>query len=89
MPQDGKRRYPVGRRGRGPHAADPLCAQKALEMGHRIIIVVNKIDRPDARLDEVGDEVLEPLLDLDARRSSWKARLFSVPGAQAPLPLPV
>ncbi len=40
--------------------------QKALEMGHRIIIVVNKIDRPDARLDEVGDEVLELLLDLDA-----------------------
>ena len=40
--------------------------QKALEMGHRIIIVVNKIDRPDARLDEIGDEVLELLLDLDA-----------------------
>ncbi len=40
--------------------------QKALELGHRIIVVVNKIDRPDARLDEVGDEVLELLLDLDA-----------------------
>ncbi len=40
--------------------------QKALEMGHRIIVVVNKIDRPDARLDEIGDEVLELLLDLDA-----------------------
>lgn len=40
--------------------------QKALEMGHRIIIVVNKIDRPDARLDEVGDEVLELLIELDA-----------------------
>lgn len=40
--------------------------QKALELGHRIIIVVNKIDRPDARLDEVGDEVLELLMDLDA-----------------------
>ncbi|MBQ7981363.1 MAG: translational GTPase TypA, partial [Oscillospiraceae bacterium] len=40
--------------------------QKALEMGHRIIVVVHKIDRPDARLDEIGDEVLELLLDLDA-----------------------
>lgn len=40
--------------------------QKALEMGHKIIVVVNKIDRPDARLDEIGDEVLELLLDLDA-----------------------
>ncbi|MGN0666487.1 MAG: translational GTPase TypA [Huintestinicola sp.] len=39
---------------------------KALELGHKIIVVVNKIDRPDARLDEIGDEVLELLLDLDA-----------------------
>ncbi len=39
---------------------------KALEMGLKIIVVVNKIDRPDARLDEIGDEVLELLLDLDA-----------------------
>ena len=42
------------------------CFPKALELGHKIIIVVNKIDRPDARLDEIGDEVLELLLDLDA-----------------------
>ncbi len=40
--------------------------QKALEMGHKIIVLLNKIDRPDARLDEIGDEVLELLLDLDA-----------------------
>jgi GTP-binding protein len=40
--------------------------QKALEMSHRIIIVVNKIDRPDARLGEIGDEILELLIDLDA-----------------------
>ena len=39
---------------------------KALEMGLKIIVIVNKIDRPDARLDEIGDEVLELLLDLDA-----------------------
>ena len=35
-------------------------------MGHKIIIVVNKIDRPDARLDEIADEVQLLLLDLDA-----------------------
>ncbi|MDR0946454.1 MAG: translational GTPase TypA [Ruminococcus sp.] len=39
---------------------------KAIEMKHPIIVVVNKIDRPDARLDEIGDEILELLLDLDA-----------------------
>lgn len=40
--------------------------QKALELKLKVIIVVNKIDRPDARLDEIGDEILELLLDLDA-----------------------
>ena len=40
--------------------------QKALELGHKIIFVVNKTDRPDARNAEVVDEVLELLLDLDA-----------------------
>ena len=40
--------------------------QKALELGHKVIIVVNKIDRPDARLEEVTDEALELLMDLDA-----------------------
>ena len=40
--------------------------QKALELGHPVIIVVNKIDRPDARVKEVVDEVLELLLELNA-----------------------
>lgn len=40
--------------------------QKALELGHKIIVAVNKTDRPDARNHEVVDEVLELLLDLDA-----------------------
>ena len=39
---------------------------KALELGHRIIVVVNKIDRPDARADEIEEEVLELLMDLEA-----------------------
>ena len=40
--------------------------EKALEMGHQIIVVVNKIDRPDARPLEVVDEVLELLIELGA-----------------------
>ena len=32
---------------------------KAMELGHKIIVVINKIDRPDARLEEVEEEVLE------------------------------
>ena len=40
--------------------------QKALELGHRVIVVINKIDRPDQRVHEVVDEVLELLLELDA-----------------------
>ncbi len=40
--------------------------EKALEMGHKIIVVVNKIDRPDARPLEVVDEVLELLIELGA-----------------------
>ncbi len=54
--------------------------QKALEMGHRIIIVVNKIDRPDARLDEVGDEVLELLLDLDASEEQLESPIIFCSG---------
>ena len=50
----------------GPMPQTRFVLQKALEFGHKIIIVVNKIDRPDARLSEIGDEVLELLLNLDA-----------------------
>ena len=50
----------------GPMPQTRFVLQKALEMGHRVIIVVNKIDRPDARPMEVVDEVLELLMDLDA-----------------------
>ena len=39
---------------------------RALELGHRVIVVLNKIDRPDQRIHEVVDEILELLMDLDA-----------------------
>ena len=50
----------------GPMPQTRFVLQKALELGHKIIIAVNKIDKPDARLNEVVDEVLELLIDLDA-----------------------
>ncbi len=54
--------------------------QKALEMGHKIIVVVNKIDRPDARLDEIGDEILELLLDLDASEEQLESPVLFCSG---------
>ena len=50
----------------GPMPQTRFVLQKALELGHKVIVVVNKVDRPDARPLEVVDEVLELLLDLDA-----------------------
>ena len=40
--------------------------KKALELDLKVIVCINKIDRPEARPDEVVDEVLELLMDLDA-----------------------
>ena len=40
--------------------------EKALALGHRVIVVINKIDRKDARVNEVIDEVLDLLMDLNA-----------------------
>lgn len=50
----------------GPMPQTRFVLQKALELNHKVIVVINKIDRPDARVDEVVDEILELLLDLDA-----------------------
>ncbi|HPE15823.1 MAG TPA: translational GTPase TypA [Oscillospiraceae bacterium] len=50
----------------GPMPQTRFVLRRALELGHRVIVVINKIDRPDARVHEVIDEVLELLLDLDA-----------------------
>ncbi len=50
----------------GPMPQTRFVLQKALELNHRVIVVVNKIDKPDARIEEVEEEVLELLLELDA-----------------------
>jgi GTP-binding protein len=55
----------------GPMPQTRFVLQKALELGHKVIVVVNKIDRPDQRIDEVCDEVLELLLDLDATQEQF------------------
>ncbi len=50
----------------GPMPQTRFVLSKALELGHRVIIAINKIDRPDRRIDEVVDEILELLMDLNA-----------------------
>ena len=50
----------------GPMPQTRFVLSRALELGHRVIVVVNKVDRPDQRVHEVIDEVLELLMDLDA-----------------------
>ena len=50
----------------GPMPQTRFVLEKALELNLKVIIVINKIDRPDARLDVVADEVLELMLDLNA-----------------------
>ena len=50
----------------GPMPQTRFVLQKALELGHKVIVAVNKVDKPDARVHEVMDEVLELLLDLNA-----------------------
>ncbi len=50
----------------GPMPQTRFVLEKALALDLKVIIVINKIDRPDARLDVVADEVLELMLDLNA-----------------------
>ncbi len=50
----------------GPMPQTRFVLQRALELNHRVIIVINKIDKPDARLGVVEDEILELLFDLNA-----------------------
>ena len=50
----------------GPMPQTRFVLQRALELNHRVIVVINKIDKPDARIHEVEDEVLELLMDLGA-----------------------
>src|SRR5829696_4079718 len=53
----------------GPLPQTRFVLRKALEGGLPVVLVVNKVDRPDARIAEVVDEVYELFLDLDADES--------------------
>ncbi len=64
----------------GPMPQTRFVLQRALELQHRVIIVVNKIDRPDARLDEIGDELLELLFDLDANEEQLESPVLFCSG---------
>ncbi len=50
----------------GPMPQTRFVLEKALALNLKVIVVINKIDKPDARLNEVPDEVLELLIDLNA-----------------------
>lgn len=50
----------------GPMPQTRFVLEKALSLGLKVVVVINKIDRPDARIKEVVDEVLELFLELDA-----------------------
>lgn len=50
----------------GPMPQTKYVLRKALEHKLKAIVVINKIDRPEARIDEVYDEVLELFMELDA-----------------------
>ena len=50
----------------GPMPQTRFVLEKALALKLKVIVVINKIDRPDARISEVIDEVLELFLELDA-----------------------
>lgn len=67
----------------GPMPQTRFVVEKALALDLKIIIVVNKIDRPDARLDEVGDEVLELLLSLDASDEQLMSPILYCSGKNA------
>ena len=66
----------------GPMPQTRFVLQKALELGHKVIVAVNKIDKPDARIEEVMDEVLELLLDLNATDDQFNSPTVFCSGRQ-------
>ncbi len=66
----------------GPMPQTRFVLGKALELGHKVIVAVNKIDKPDARIEEVMDEVLELLLDLNATDEQFNSPTVFCSGRQ-------
>ncbi len=66
----------------GPMPQTRFVLQKALELGHKVIVAVNKVDKPDARVHEVMEEVLELLLELDATDEQFNSPTVFCSGRQ-------
>ena len=66
----------------GPMPQTRFVLSRALELGHRVIVVINKIDRPDQRIHEVIDEVLELLMDLNATPEQLDSPMLFCSGRQ-------
>ena len=66
----------------GPMPQTRFVLSKALELGHKVIVVVNKVDRPDQRIHEVMDEVLELLPDLNATDEQFESPTLFCSGRQ-------
>ena len=66
----------------GPMPQTRFVLSRALELGHRVIIVVNKIDRPDQRIHDVIDEILELLMDLNATDEQLDSPMLFCSGRQ-------
>ena len=66
----------------GPMPQTRFVLQKALELGHKVIVAVNKVDKPDARMHEVMDAVLELLLDLSATGEQFNSPTVFCSGRQ-------
>ena len=66
----------------GPLPQTRFVLKKALQAGLKIIVVINKIDRPDARPDQVLDEIYDLLIDLDATDEQLEFPLLYAIGRQ-------
>ena len=67
----------------GPMPQTRFVLSKALELGLKVLVVINKMDRPDARAEQVADEVLDLFIELGADETQLTAPLFTPPPARA------
>ncbi len=66
----------------GPMPQTRFVLQHALALRHKVIVVINKIDKPDARISEVENEVLELFMDLDANEEQLNSPFIYCSGRQ-------
>ncbi len=64
----------------GPMPQTRFVLSRALELGLMLIVVVNKVDRPDARVNEVINEILELLMDLGATDEQFDSPMLFCSG---------